>query len=240
MPASFAAGLDPAPHPRPRARAADERRRGAGGEPRLRVHRRPARRARESLTPQIDALAEEGTLLTHAYSTGNRTIRAIEATTSSLPPLPGVSIVRRPQSEDLFTLPALLRARGYQTLFVYGGRALFDGMGGYLRHNGVDRIVEQKDFPDGTFKTAWGVADEAIFDRALTEMDGLHATGQPVLHAGPLGLEPPAVPLPRGPRSGPTRASSAGRTPCATPTGRSAASCARRGATPSSRTRCSC
>jgi phosphoglycerol transferase MdoB-like AlkP superfamily enzyme len=138
------------------------------------LHPRP-----EPLTPEFDALAREGTLFTNAYSTGNRTIRAIEATTSSLPPLPGVSIVRRPQSRDLFTLPALLRSRGYQTLFVYGGRALFDGMGGYLSHNGVDRIVEQKDYPRGTFKTAWGVSDEAIFDRALTEMDALHATGRP-------------------------------------------------------------
>jgi phosphoglycerol transferase MdoB-like AlkP superfamily enzyme len=136
-----------------------------------------ARRA--SLTPNFDALARQGTLLTRAYSTGNRTIRAIEATTSSLPPLPGVSIVRRPQSKDLFTLPALLRERGYGTLFVYGGRAMFDGMGSYLRNNGVERIVEQKDFPAGGFHTAWGVSDEAIFDRALREMDALHAQGKP-------------------------------------------------------------
>jgi phosphoglycerol transferase MdoB-like AlkP superfamily enzyme len=132
-----------------------------------------------SLTPQYDALAQEGTLLTHAYSTGNRTIRAIEATTSSLPPLPGISIVRRPQSVGLFTLPELLRSRGYQTLWVYGGRALFDGMGRYLSQNGVERIVEQSDYPKGTFKTAWGVDDQAIFDRALTEMDAMAATGKP-------------------------------------------------------------
>lgn len=132
-----------------------------------------------SLTPQFDALTKEGTLLTHAYSTGNRTIRAIEATTSSLPPLPGESIVRRDQSVDLFTLPNLLKSRGYQTMFVYGGRALFDGMGKYLSHNGVDKIVDQHDFPDGTFTTAWGACDEAIFTKALQEMDGLHATGKP-------------------------------------------------------------
>jgi phosphoglycerol transferase MdoB-like AlkP superfamily enzyme len=82
-----------------------------------------------SLTPHFDSLAAEGTLLTHAYSTGNRTIRALEATTSSIPPLPGISIVRRPESVNLFTLPALLRTRGYATEFVYGGRAMFDGMG---------------------------------------------------------------------------------------------------------------
>lgn len=138
------------------------------------IHPRPV-----SLTPQFDALAKEGTLLTNAYSTGNRTIRAIEATTSSLPPLPGVSIVRRPQSENLFTLPALLADRGYQTMFVYGGRALFDGMGGYLSRNGVERIVDQNDFPPGTFTTAWGAADEAIFDKAIDEMDALHRNGRP-------------------------------------------------------------
>lgn len=138
------------------------------------LHSRPA-----SLTPSYDALAQEGLLFTHAYSTGNRTIRALEATTSSLPPLPGVSIVRRPQSKDLFTLPSLLREHGYQTLFVYGGRALFDGMGGYLRANGIDRVVEQKDYPEDAFRTAWGVSDQAIFDRALTEMDAMQAQGRP-------------------------------------------------------------
>jgi len=133
----------------------------------------------QSLTPHFDSLAAEGTLLTRAYSTGNRTIRALEATTLSLPPLPGVSVVRRPESVNLFTLPAVLRARGYATEFIYGGRAMFDGMGAYMRHNGMEHVIEQKDFPSGGFTTAWGVADEAIFDKALAEMDTLHATGRP-------------------------------------------------------------
>jgi phosphoglycerol transferase MdoB-like AlkP superfamily enzyme len=133
----------------------------------------------ESLTPSYDALTRQGTLFTHAYSTGNRTIRAIEATTSSLPPLPGTSIVRRDASVDLFTLPELLRSQGYRTSFVYGGRALFDGMGKYLSHNGIDTIVDQEDYPTGTFATAWGVADEAIFTKALETMDREHAAGKP-------------------------------------------------------------
>jgi phosphoglycerol transferase MdoB-like AlkP superfamily enzyme len=132
-----------------------------------------------SLTPHFDSLASEGTLMTRAYSTGNRTIRALEATTSSLPPLPGISVVRRPESVDLFTLPALLRSRGYATEFIYGGRAVFDGMGAYMRNNGMERVIEQKDYPSGEFTTAWGVSDEAIFDKALVEMDSLHATGRP-------------------------------------------------------------
>lgn len=135
--------------------------------------------AKEHHAPSFDALTASGTLLTHAYSTGNRTIRALEATTNGLPPLPGIATVRRSASKDLFTLPAVLRQQGYATRFVYGGRALFDGMGAYLRANGVERVIDQGDMPDGAFSTAWGVADETIFDRALGEMDGLAGSGKP-------------------------------------------------------------
>jgi phosphoglycerol transferase MdoB-like AlkP superfamily enzyme len=131
------------------------------------------------IAPSFDSLASEGTLLTRAFSTGNRTIRALEATTASIPPLPGISIVRRPQSRDLFTLPNVLRAHGYATEFIYGGRALFDGMRTYMRNNGMERIVEQGDFPSDAFKTAWGVSDEYIFDGALAQMDSLHRAGRP-------------------------------------------------------------
>jgi len=131
------------------------------------------------LAPELDRIAAEGTLFTHAMSTGNRTIRAIEATTSSLPPLPGVSIVRRSASTDLFTLPGVLAEHGYRTEFVYGGRALFDEMGPYLEHNGVQRVIDQGDFPASAFRTAWGVCDEAIFARAVAEMDELADSGSP-------------------------------------------------------------
>lgn len=131
------------------------------------------------LTPRFDSLIAEGTVLANAYSTGNRTIRALEATTSSLPPLPGVSIVRRPASQGLFTLPSVLGDRGYATSFIYGGRALFDGMGSYMRNNGMQLVVEQKDYPKDAFANAWGVADEYIFDKALATYDSLHAAGRP-------------------------------------------------------------
>jgi phosphoglycerol transferase MdoB-like AlkP superfamily enzyme len=140
-----------------------------------------ALRPRDSLpiTPSFDSLVAEGTVLTHAYSTGNRTIRAIEATSISIPPLPGISIVQRVQSMNLFTLASVLRANGYSTEFVYGGRAPFDGMGSYESANGFEQVFDQGKFPPGSFTTAWGVADEVIFDGALAQMDSLHRTGKP-------------------------------------------------------------
>ncbi|HEY7370482.1 MAG TPA: LTA synthase family protein [Thermoanaerobaculia bacterium] len=133
----------------------------------------------KACTPELDRLSRDGLLLTRAYSTGNRTIRALEAVTASIPPLPGISIVRRDRSQGLFTLPAVLRDIGYRTMFVYGGRAAFDGMGRYMRSNGVDEVIELSDFPRGSFRTAWGVADEAIFDRSLEEMEAAHRSGRP-------------------------------------------------------------
>ena len=52
-------------------------------------------------------------------------------------------------------------------------------MGPYLAANGIQRIVEQADFPADEFSTAWGVSDQAILDRALTEMDAMAETGRP-------------------------------------------------------------
>jgi membrane-anchored protein YejM (alkaline phosphatase superfamily) len=52
-------------------------------------------------------------------------------------------------------------------------------MGGYLERNGVEKVIEQADYPPDTFATAWGVADEAIFGRALGELDALARAGEP-------------------------------------------------------------
>jgi phosphoglycerol transferase MdoB-like AlkP superfamily enzyme len=130
-------------------------------------------------TPSLDALIAGGTLFTRAFSTGSRTVRAIEAVCMSLPPLPGLPVIRRPASVGMATLPAILRDRGYATEFFYSGRASFDGMDTFLRSNGVERIVDQSNLPPTAFQTAWGVADEVLFDRALFEMDSLSQTGRP-------------------------------------------------------------
>jgi phosphoglycerol transferase MdoB-like AlkP superfamily enzyme len=130
-------------------------------------------------TPEFDSLIAGGTLLTHAYSTGSRTVRAIEAVCASVPPLPGLPVIRRPESIGMETLPSVLRANGYATGFVYAGHASFDGMEGFLKANGVERIVDQRDMPAKSFSTAWGVADEVLLDRALAEMDGMAQGGRP-------------------------------------------------------------
>jgi phosphoglycerol transferase MdoB-like AlkP superfamily enzyme len=133
-----------------------------------------------TLTPEMDRLAaEEGLLFTHLYASGNRTVRGLEGVLSSFPPLPGDSIVKRTQSDNVETMARVLKRDDYATLFVYGGRGVFDGMRSFALQNGYDRFIEQKHFKKPTFTTIWGVCDEDIFSRTLEEMRALHQSGQP-------------------------------------------------------------
>jgi phosphoglycerol transferase MdoB-like AlkP superfamily enzyme len=133
-----------------------------------------------TLTPEMDRLAtEEGMLFTNIYASGNRTVRGFEGVLSSFPPLPGDSIVKRDRSENVETIARILKRDGYSTIFLYGGRGLFDGMRSFAVDNGYDRFIEQKHFEHPTFSTIWGVCDEDLYARAIEEFRGLSQTGKP-------------------------------------------------------------
>ena len=134
---------------------------------------------KRGLTPCVDKLSREGTLFDNFYATGNRTARALEAVTTSLPPIPTESILKRNHSQHVFTLAHALKERDYNRTFMYAGRGLFDGVRSFMTANGFDRFVEEKDFVNPAFVNAWGVSDEDLFNRALTELDSLHAEGKP-------------------------------------------------------------
>jgi phosphoglycerol transferase MdoB-like AlkP superfamily enzyme len=132
----------------------------------------------ENLTPNFDRLAGEGVLFSRLYATGTRTVRALEAILCGFPPIPGEALVKRPKAGRVFTLADVFKSKGYDTLFVYGGRGLFDGMSGFALKNGFDRFVEQKDYDRPAFTTAWGVSDEDILGKAVDEFDALDRRGR--------------------------------------------------------------
>lgn len=135
-----------------------------------------------SLTPRMDALAaKEGLLFTRMLADGNRTIRGMEAIYSSIPPLPGDSILARDKTENVETIARVLKRDGYSTQFLYAGHGTFDFIKSYALHNGWDSIVEETDFENPAFRTAWGVSDEDLLQRGIIEMRRLHETGKPFL-----------------------------------------------------------
>lgn len=137
---------------------------------------------RDGLTPRLDALSKDGMLFTRLYATGTRTVRGLEALTIGIPPIPGQSVVRRPDNEHLASVGEILRRQGYETLFLYGGYGYFDNMNAYYAGNNY-RVVDRTDFPEASvgFANVWGVADEFLFDNSLTQLDKVHAAGKPFL-----------------------------------------------------------
>ena len=116
------------------------------------------------ITPNLSRLSREGLFFSNAYATGTRSVRGIEAVTLSVPPLPGMSIVRRQKNENLFNIGSVFAEKGYDNKWIYGGYGYFDNMNYFFGHNGfqvVDRAVWDKD--EVTFANAWGAADEDTF-----------------------------------------------------------------------------
>lgn len=123
------------------------------------------------LTPNFDKLANEGLLFTNLYCTGTRSVRGIEAVVTGFLPSPSESVVKLSNSQSgFFTLAELLKNKGYDTSFIYGGSANFDNMASFFNGNGFDNIVDEQDFDsDGkkyAFKGTWGYSDEDLVAKA--------------------------------------------------------------------------
>lgn len=134
--------------------------------------------SRQDLTPNFDEFAQQGIWFPHAYASGTRTVRGLEALTTSIPPIPTVSILRRPGNENIATWGAVMRSLGYHTSFLYGGYGYFDNMNAFYEGNGFE-IQDRRDIRSVRFENIWGVADEDLFDHALGHFDRLHGEGKP-------------------------------------------------------------
>jgi phosphoglycerol transferase MdoB-like AlkP superfamily enzyme len=130
------------------------------------------------LTPSFDAYAQRALWFSNAYASGTRTVRGLEAFASSIPPIPTVSILRRPGNEHIATWGAVMRSLGYRTSFLYGGYGYFDNMNYFFANNGFE-VLDRRSIEDVRFENIWGVSDEDLFDRSLSHLDALHSTGEP-------------------------------------------------------------
>jgi len=134
-----------------------------------------------ALTPNLDALIADSIFFDRMYATGTRTVRGLEAVTLSIPPTPGQAIVKRIGRETgLWSFGNVLRARGYDTQFIYGGRGYFDNMAAFFAGNGYG-VIDQTSVPDAEigFSNAWGMADEDLYKQTLAAADRATAAGKP-------------------------------------------------------------
>ncbi|MDD2310289.1 MAG: LTA synthase family protein [Desulfuromonadaceae bacterium] len=134
----------------------------------------------KNLTPNLDRLAAKSLLFTNLYATGTRTIRGLEALSLSIPPLPGTSIIKRPENGGFRSWGEIMNAKGYDSKFIYAGHGYFDNMNAFFSGNGY-KVVDRTDFKKDeiTFSNIWGVCDEDLFRKTIREASASHAAGRP-------------------------------------------------------------
>ena len=128
--------------------------------------------SKENITPFLDSLADKSMFFTNLYASGTRTVRGLEALTLSLPPVPGQSIIKRPDNANMFTIGSVFQSKGYVTQYIYGGYSYFDNMKAFFSVNGYEVIDRNAIKPaDIHYQNIWGVADEDEFTLALNTLD---------------------------------------------------------------------
>ncbi|MFW6059974.1 MAG: LTA synthase family protein [Phycisphaeraceae bacterium] len=122
---------------------------------------------REGLTPNLDALIEQGVFMERCFAVGERTTRGITGIIAGFPDLPGDSVSTRLDAHRRFlTLGQVMEDRGYETMFIYGGQPYYDHRQAFLGGNGYDRFITDEDFTSQTLRTDLGWCDGDLYRTA--------------------------------------------------------------------------
>lgn len=134
----------------------------------------------DSITPNLDKLADESIFFTNFYATGTRTVRGFEAVSLSVPPTPGSSIIRRPNNANLFNASTIFKQAGYEISFIFGGYSYFDNLNKFFSSNNY-KVIDRGDFSSEeiSFSNVWGVADEDLLFKGLVELDKNYQSRKP-------------------------------------------------------------
>ena len=125
-----------------------------------------------SLTPVFDGLSKGGILFENAFSTGSVTRGGQEAVWCGYYSSMNNSMMRERQDIHIDCLPRLLGKEG-EFFWYHGGRGEFDQQETFWKAQGVEALVTQRDFPEDTPKTDWGIGDIALAKFSLTKLKSL-------------------------------------------------------------------
>lgn len=125
------------------------------------------------LTPNYNKLAKEGIIFKNIYSTGKRSNRGVVSAITGYPSSYGQALIKKSivGRRTFYSIPDILKKRGYETSFYYGGDIEFDNMKAFLIRNGIDEIHDMKSFSKKDKTIAWGVPDDKVFDKMSDDLE---------------------------------------------------------------------
>jgi phosphoglycerol transferase MdoB-like AlkP superfamily enzyme len=102
------------------------------------------------------------------YANGKRSIQALPAVWSSIPSFKSPFVLMPQAMAETRSLPAILKDKGYETMFFCGSDHGSMGFGAYARQTGIENLYSREDYEKvhGTddFDGYWGIWDEKFLD----------------------------------------------------------------------------
>ncbi len=151
------------------------------------------------MTPYLDSLAKVSYTFTNVFSAGIHTYNGVYSSLFGMPALMNQHPMENEKSNQPFTgIANTLNQFDYQTAFICPHDEEFDNMAGFLKANGFQKIVGQKDFPSAEIHSTMGVPDDILFEHAVKEIDEMAKTPKPFFAAILTGSDHEPIYIPEG------------------------------------------
>lgn len=124
----------------------------------------------DSLAPNLSALAKEGIYFPDCKATGPRTQMAIASLLTGVPNILCNNFYRLKGVNKIETVADYMKEAGYTSSVIHNGFLSYDDADKFLKEGGFDELIDANDMPGAKMKNEWGVEDEQLFDRALSEL----------------------------------------------------------------------
>lgn len=116
----------------------------------------------------LDSLMRQSYTFYNMYANGKRSIQALPAVWSSIPSFKSPFVLMPQALAETHSLPAILKNKGYETMFFCGSDHGSMGFGAYARQTGIENLYSRQDYEKvhGTedFDGYWGIWDEKFLN----------------------------------------------------------------------------
>ncbi len=130
---------------------------------------------RKSYTPFLDSLMSQSIVYKNAISNGKTSINGIPSIIASIPCFLENQYLNSMYSNNtLQTLPNLLKAKGYSSVFFHGGTNGTMNFNSFAQLAGYDSYYGRSEYNNDTdYDGQWGIWDEPFLKKTVVEMSSL-------------------------------------------------------------------
>ncbi|MBQ3535735.1 MAG: LTA synthase family protein [Alistipes sp.] len=115
-------------------------------------------------TPLFDSLMRQSYTFYNMYANGRRSIQALPAVWASIPSYKNPFVLMPQAMAETRALPAILKDKGYRTMFFCGSDHGSMGFGAFARTTGIEHLYSRQDYEKqhgkDDFDGYWGIWDE--------------------------------------------------------------------------------